>query len=289
MRELQWTDRDGTVGVAGEPRFNYHVRLSPDEKHVALVRYDWQLSKFEIWTLDLATNIESRFTFDSANANRPVWSPDSRALAFDALRNGTRDLHHKAIGGLGDTVLFASDAPKLLDDWSRDGEFLLFRSDGHLYAIALTDTGRLIAPNLPGTAKHGARFSPDGKWVSYGSNESGDWEVYVASFPAFESRRRISPNGGAQTHWRGDGRELFYLAPDGKMMSVAVSGGDSTQYLPPTVLFQSPIANPSMNQFSEFDVVGDGQRFLFVVPQPRYTVMPDPIVVVVNWQRGLER
>ncbi len=133
-------------------------------------------------------------------------------------------------------------------------------------------------------AKDEGRFSPDGRSISYGSTESGAWQVYVASFPAFDNRRQVSLGGGVQARWRADGGELFCLAPNGAVMSVTVKAGAPTQFSAPTILFQSPLTSPSPN-LDQFDVTADGQRFLFLVREQQGL---DPITVVVNWQRLLK-
>ena len=137
-------------------------------------------------------------------------------------------------------------------------------------------------------------FSPDGKWVSYNTDESGTWETWVASFPAFDNRQQVSSRGGGQARWRADGKELFYLTLDGQMMSVAIESDPKTgalEFKAPTVLFQSPIASPNMF-VDQYDVTRDGQRFIFLKPRidPNAATEPlAPITVLVNWQAGLTK
>jgi hypothetical protein len=129
-----------------------------------------------------------------------------------------------------------------------------------------------------------------GKWVAYQTSESGQFEVWVAAFPAFDNRRRISARGGGQSFWRRDGKELFYLTVDGKMMSVAViadpaqPGGIDVRA--PVELFQSPIPQPLLT-VDQYSVTADGQRFLFMKPHRDLGTTSSPITVVVNWTTGI--
>src|SRR5262249_9643321 len=132
-------------------------------------------------------------------------------------------------------------------------------------------------------SKDEPRVSPDGRWVAYNTNESGRWEVYVASFPEFTERRQVSSNGGVQGFWRKDGKELFYLALDGAMMLVPIKLGQQFETGSPRVLFQTRIpVGPTRDQFA---VTGDGQRFLVIESLETDT---KPFIVVLNWQAGLK-
>jgi eukaryotic-like serine/threonine-protein kinase len=138
--------------------------------------------------------------------------------------------------------------------------------------------------------KEEGRFSPDARWISYGSDETGGWEVHVATFPAFENRRAISLRGGTQGRWRADGKELFYLAPDGKLMSVAVRGtGTDLEFGAPVSLVQSPLENPAAT-VPQFDPSRNGQRFLFIAPlKGDVESVVSPVTVVLNWQHALRK
>jgi Tol biopolymer transport system component len=132
------------------------------------------------------------------------------------------------------------------------------------------------------------RFSPDGKRVSYGSDESGTWQAYVADYPSLENRRQVSATGGRQPRWRRDGKELYFLTHDGKVMVAAVRQGSDGEFHAPTLLFQSPLANASA-VIDEWDVTADGQRFLFMVPIQRPDGGAFPLNVVLNWTNALKR
>ena len=125
--------------------------------------------------------------------------------------------------------------------------------------------------------------SPDARWIAYGSNESGEWEVYIARFPSFSDRRQVSKNGGGQALWRADGRELYYLDPDGNMMAVEIDTGPRLHVQAPKILFKTLVhMAPKVDQYG---VTSDGKRFLISEPVERPL---QPINIVVNWMAGLQ-
>lgn len=186
----------------------------------------------------------------------------------------------------------SSDNTKWVDDWSADGKFLLFHlpRPSKLYALPLDEPRTPLLLIETTETIDGAHFSPDGQWVAYQMSESGgQYQVWVASFPAFDRRRRVSPQGGGQAFWRGDGRELFYMTPRGMLMSVQVTRNASgaLDFAAPVELFQSPLANPMLT-VDQYSVTRDGQRFLFIRPIETTGAIP-PITVVVNWAADLSR
>jgi len=127
-------------------------------------------------------------------------------------------------------------------------------------------------------------FSFDGKWLAYDSNESGTWQVYVVSFPALDQRCQVSASGGGQPRWRRDGKELYYLAADGKLMAVNITAGLKIDCGPPQILFDTGLRmNPVLDQYA---VAPDGQRFLVLKPQE---VVPTPLTVVLNWDADIQK
>ncbi len=178
-------------------------------------------------------------------------------------------------------------------DWSRDGKYLLVGKGTELWYLTWPD--RQPKPFLQAKwILQGAQFSPDGKWVAYASNETGNWEVYVSPFPNADSKWQVSRTGGEQPRWRRDGKELFYLSADGKIMAVTVkaalpaSAGASLEAGSPITLFQTHIRQPISYQDTFFyDVTSDGQKFLVntKVDEPNAA----PLSVTLNWASEMEK
>ncbi|MDA2931469.1 protein kinase, partial [Acidobacteria bacterium AH-259-O06] len=270
---LVWLDRAGKqLGLVGEPGPYGQIVLSPDEKRVAVGRAG------DTWLLELSSGIFSRFTF--SGAGDPIWSPDGRQIAFGSNRKGVTDLFQKTMGGGGEEVLFESEDNKWIEDWSPDGRFIVYILTGGraVYALPLLEDQKPKLLLETPFDKDEFHLSPDGQWVAYNSNESGRWEVYVASFPEFTEKRQVSKAGGCQALWRADGKELFYLGLDGKMAAVEVKSGSTLETGIPKVLFQTGVrVDPIRDQYC---VTGDGQRFLVKEPVEETA---QPIHVVLNW------
>ena len=280
LGQLQWYARNGKViGKVGEPKPYREFSLSPDGKVAAATVLSGPQTRADLWTFDVASNIPSRFTADS-NVSGVLWSPDSRSLTFHTTWDGA--IRVKALGASSDSVLFTlRTRMNSAEDYSRDGRTLLVRRPDSLFALPLTGERK---PRFLAAIKSidEVRLSPDSKHVSYGTNQSGKWEVYIASYPALDNRRQVSANGGVQARWRGDGKELYYLAPDGKAMVIAIKPGIRDEFLAPTILFQSPLTTPS-GILDEWDVTRDGQRFLFAAPVEQSPAGRGPLEVIVNW------
>ncbi|HKV99949.1 MAG TPA: protein kinase [Vicinamibacterales bacterium] len=294
MSMLTWYDGKGTIlGSVGEAGPYNQMRLSPDEARVALSFLDLKLSTFMVSVLDLSSRITSRVTPAGQSWNDQVWAPTSESIAFETRPKGIRDFYTHTVGSADLTLAFESkDDPKWLDDWSPDGSYLLFHlpPPAKLFYVPLKGDRRPVQLMTSSGSVDGAHFSPDGKWVVYQSNETGSWEVWVASFPAFDHRRQVSAHGGGQAWFRGDSREIFYLRQDGKMMSVTISSearNGALVFTPPVELFQSPIATPNLT-IDQYAVTRDGRRFLFLQPQGERT-LDSPIGVVVNWTALLKK
>src|SRR4029453_15396759 len=233
--QLAWFDRAGKqLEVVGSPPADTAIRLSPDEKQLAVGRFDMQAGSTDIWLIDLARNVPSRFTFDPANENNPVWSPDRSRILFSSSRGGVTTLYQRLATGTGnDEALFNSAQPIAPLDWSEDGKFILYtevspKTDNDIWILPLFGDQKATPYLQNKFSEAQARFSPDGRWVAYTSNESGSFEVYVQSFPPSGGKWQISTNGGSQPQWRHDGKELFFLGLDRKLTAVEVNGGEST-------------------------------------------------------------
>jgi Tol biopolymer transport system component len=297
LSQLAWLDRKGRViQTVGEPAPYNQIRLSPDERRVAAALPDSVSTQYHIWTIDLASGIATK-AIDDDISNDPTWLPGGQTLLFESVRDNKRDFYSQVVGSRTRTLVYESpENPKWLSDVSRDGRFLLYHlpRPSKLVAVPI-ENGRGSAPiTLTHTdaSIDNAHFSADGKWVVYQQNDTGRFEVWVASFPAFDNRRRISSRGGGQPFWRSDGQEVFYITSDGAMMSVAVTRDPASPgglaFRAPVELFKSPVGRPNLT-IDQYSVAADGQRFLFIQPRRDDSGAMSPITVVVNWQTGLGR
>ena len=293
--QFTWFDRQGkqlsTVGPVGSHAFPW---LSPDESRVTFSNAP-QGANSDIWLMDLAQGAPTRFTFDPSPDFISVWSPDGGRILFASERDGHSNLYQRAASGGGaDEVLVKSDFKKVPNDWSADGKFILYqeldpKTGYDLWVFPLAGEQRQFPFLATQFDERQGRFSPDGRWIAYTSNESGAWQVYVQSFPASGGKWQVSMNGGAQPQWRRDGRELFYLSPDRKMMAVEVSGkGPTFGAGAPRELFVlriQTIGVPGIRNF--YTATKDGQRFLVnaLVGDPTAS----PTTVVLNWTADLKQ
>jgi len=292
-RMLRWFERSGketgTVDVAAD---YLGPAVSPDLQRIAVVKREAAVG--DIWILDQAGGTSSRLTFDPAPEEAPVWSPDGTGIVFSSSRNGTFDLYRKNSAGAGqEEVLLKSDHPKTPEDWSADGRYILYREQDpktgwDLWVLPLTGDRKPQSVLRTASSEIHGRFSPDGRWMAYVSNESGTNEVYVQSFPPSGNKWQISTGGGFQPRWRRDGKELFFLAGHDlgtaphDVMAVAVDTSSDGVYKAGVSqkLFTVVTGGGTANG-NTWDVTPDGQRFLISSPSTR-TAVP-PITVVVNW------
>jgi Tol biopolymer transport system component/predicted Ser/Thr protein kinase len=295
LKQLAWVDRNGRfLNTVGEPADYSNPALSPDEKRLAVGRLDPQTKSRDVWIFDLVRGASSRFTFDRADDFNPVWSPDGNRLAFSSDRKGHRNLYLKDAAGTGEEqALLESDDVASVEGWSQDGRFILFNSNNakkprnDVEALAVTgDRKRLPLLTAPYTEDQ-SQASPNGRWLAYRSNESRRNEVYVQSFPGLLSgspagKWQISTAGGLEPQWRRDGKELFYLSLDNKLMAVEVRAeGAVFEAGVPKALFEMRLdPAPRKNRYLP---AANGQRFLVVQLVEQATSAP--INVVVNWSR----
>jgi len=293
--QLTWFDRGGKeLGRIGEPGGYVSPKLSPDGKRVAVYRTTGVGASGDIWVFDLARNTQTRLTFDAADDSTPLWSPDGSRIAFTSTRNNSFGLYQKNSNGIGDEeLLLKTGAFTVPEDWSLDGRFLVYMStEGSGRDVSLLPLAGERKPvsflKTPFYERH-AQLSPDGRWMAYISDESGTSEVYVQSFPAGGGKWQVSTSGGVQPRWRHDGKELFYLGPDGKMMAVAVKAGATFEAGTPEALFQTRIYGlaTAPNYSQQYDVTPDGQRFLLNVDVS--DVNSVPLTVVLDWTAALQK
>jgi len=290
--QLVWLDRTGKqIGVLGDPAAYADIELSPDGRQASVSLPDQAGRARDIWLYDVARGLKTRLTFDPADELTLIWSPDGSRVVFNSRRKGQMDLYQKAADGSGtEEVLLEDNRQKYPVSWSADGRFILYISAGgptgnDLFVLPLSGDRKPI-PFL-NTQFNEARgqFSPDGRWIAYGSNESGGDEVYVAPFPGPGGKRQVSTAGGGSPRWRRDGSEIFYLAPDNKLMAAAVNGrGTSFEVGVVKPLFD---ARPTTGGRFSYAVTADGQQFL--VNTVTEQAASAPITVVVNWAAGVRK
>jgi serine/threonine protein kinase/Tol biopolymer transport system component len=280
-----WFDRKGKeIGAVGKPDVYGNVSIAPNGKSVALSQTDMTSpnQNSDIWTYELQREGAKRLTFDASNHAVPVWSPDSARLVFASNRLLNFDLYMKnADGAQQETTIMQQQVDKWPNDWSSDGRYIVYTRGTDLWSLTIPELKTSLFLKAPSVFRN-AQFSPDGKWVAYASNETGKWQIYVASFPEAHGTWQISTVGGEQPRWRGDGKELFYLSSDYKMMAAPVSTGPNFDSGQPVALFQTTPRQPvSFNDLFVYDVSRDGQRFLIntVVKE----AATSPMSVVLNW------
>ncbi len=290
--QLTWTDRTGKhlaqVGVAGNIGT---PALAPDEKRVAVRLLDPEGTNRDIWVFDLERGTNTRLTFDPGTDTSPVWSPDGSRIAFSSERTpNSFTLFQKLSNGAGgEETLLTSAIPTFPTSWSRDGRYLAYVQNsptGPDIGVLPLFGDRKPIPFLgtPAIETH-ARFSPDGKWIAYTSDESGRFEVYVQAFPGPGGKWQISTRGGLQPMWRGDGRELYYLTMDGRMMAVSIKTDAGFVAGVPVPLFDARV--PIGPATALYAVSADGRRFLLNVPVNSDQIAP--LTVVLNWNAELQK
>jgi len=282
--QLTWVDRNGkTLATVGPPADYRNLVVDRADAHaLANTVIDGQ----DIWMFDFKRATTSRLTFDAAVDSDPVFSPDGDVVAFYSTRNPI-GIYRKASSGAGAEQLLAETGlqgwPR---DWSPDGRFLLYQKVSDLWVVPL-EGDRKPFPYLDEPARESdGRFSPDGRWVVYGSDETGRNEVFLQDFPKKSAKFQVSTGGGSEGRWRRDGRELFYLAADGSLMSVDVTPAPAFALGVPRKLFDTQTMNLSFAAQRRVGVAPDGQRFLLNVPLAGIAI--EPITVILNWQRVLK-
>src|SRR5262249_53000568 len=223
---LSWVDRNGRpLGAVGEAFFNSgatagvgRFRLSPDGRQIAATVLDPSTRTSDIWLYNIARGVRTRFTSGPASAADPTWSPDGREIIFNSDRKHQGDLYRKGIASGAEEAVIEEKGQRIADDWSPDGRFLAIelrepRGERRVSLSILSLSGdRKITTYLRRSINNGeARFSPDGRWIAYTSEESGRNEVYVGAFPGPGEKWQISSEGGVSPRWRKDGKELYYM------------------------------------------------------------------------------
>jgi len=289
LSQLAWFDRKGNaVGSVGKPDVYGNVFLSPNGRSVAVDKTDMASLNTDIWTYELQRDRAKRLTFDPAIDAVPIWSPDATQFVFCSNRQLLFGLYLKDSDGAHDEKhIVREEVPDFPSDWSRDGKYILYFRFTDLWFTPFPELKGSLFLKAP-SALRNAQFSPDGKWVAYASNETGKWEIYVTSFPEARGRWQVSSGGGEQPRWRGDGRELFFLSLDGKVMAAPVTTGANFDAGTPVALFQSTPRQPVLVfDFFVYDVSRDGQRFLINTQVKQ--AESAPMSVILNWPAKLNR
>jgi Tol biopolymer transport system component len=268
--------RGERTGVAGPSGDYAQLTLSPDEKRLAIDRRE--KGNFDIWMLELGTGVFSRVTFDPGNDRDPVFSPDGRQIVFTNNRLGMPHLYRKTVGGGPEELIYRGPDREASEAWLKDGSILFGNLGGHKYFLLRPGEREPKLIYQSDFQVDEPAISPDGKWVAYGSRESGTWQAYVARFPEWDEQRQISTDGGMQPHWRADGREIVYVTSDGKLMSVGVKPGTSFEASPPALLFNTGLrASGTLEQWT---MSHDASRFYVLTSVQEGET---PITVALNW------
>jgi serine/threonine protein kinase/Tol biopolymer transport system component len=286
--QFMWFDRSGKqFGTAGPPGiYTSFFDLSPDGKQIAMRWRDPATGNQTIWLMDWERGFRTRFTDNESLESYPLWSQDGLRLAFASWGKSDAGIFEKRTDGAGSGASLL-DAPdhEYPQAWSKDGKYLAYvkrtGSEWDIYVLPLFGERK----PYPIVQSPGVQWSPDfsfdGRWLAYSSSESGTIQVYLMSFPPADQKRQLSNNGGAEPRWRRDGKELFYLSSDGKIMTVGLAAGQGgIEPGIPRILFDTGLyINEAGGR--HYDVTADGERFLLL--KPLTGGPPTPITVVLNW------
>jgi Tol biopolymer transport system component len=290
-RQFVWFDRHGRelsrVGAAESAGPSY-AAISPDRRRLAVQRTT--AGNTDIWLIDLERSTSVRLTSEAQADICPIWSPNGDRVVYSSIRGGTFQLVERAIADASSTDVLTTPLSKQATDWSRDGRWLLFRSiagvgaELDVWALPLSGDRTPVPVAATQFEERDAQFSPQARWIAYQSNESGRNEIYVQPFQHHGDKVRISTGGGAQARWRADGRELFYLTLDGRLMATPITFGLDEATMSagtPVPLFRARVGAVQDRSTQHYVVSPDGQRFLLdtVVEE----AVP-PVTIVLNWQ-----
>jgi len=288
---LMWFDRSGKpAGTVGVPASYNNVRLSADGRRVAADQTDPDGRNTDIWIHDLGREATTRLTFDPSYHSVAIWSPDGKQILFGANHKLGIPLYLKNADGSGSEEELTDLGVETMIhawDWSRDGKYILVRKNNELWYLSWPE--RVAKPLLQAKwTVRNTQFSPDGRWIAYASNETGSMEVYVSPFPIASGKWQVSSRGGQEPKWRQDGKELYYVSPEGKMMAVVVKTGASFEAASPVALFQTHRRQPiSAQDVFSYDVTADGQRFLINTKMDEANAAP--LSIILNWASEMEK
>jgi serine/threonine-protein kinase len=301
QRTLVWVDRQGReTPLAAPPRGYVYPRLSPDGTRVALDTRD--PGGVDIWIWDVARETLTRLTFDPGQDRAPAWSPDGRRIAFSSQRDGSPgNLFWQAADGTGAAERLAEDKLTMFPaSFSPDGSQILItvatggatgvqRENDDIAVVSREEKNRVMPLFATMFGERNGEVSPDGRWLAYESDESGREEIYVRPFRDLQGGRwQVSTSGGTRPLWARNGRELFYLVPPGRVMSVAIQRGEGFAAGNPQVIFDGPYLAP--NSSRTYDVSPNGERFLMLKAASSDKTSAQPSMIIVqNWTEELKR
>jgi Tol biopolymer transport system component len=302
--ELVWYNRNGKeMGKAGDVTDYRGIALSPDGTRTAVHIHDEKEGGF-LWIIDLIRGGTSRFSFNKGHSTGPVWSPDGRQLVYDnnvSSAVGTAggwEMYQKSSDGTGEEkVLFKDAGFNGTWDWSSDGKYLLYdelsaSTQEDLWVLPLTGETKPSAFANSAFREIMGRFSPDGRWIAYASDETGRFEVYIQPFDRTGGKHLVSTAGGAQPLWNRNGKEIFFLDPNGNVMSAGITvSGNALRVDVPKALFRARPSGgfPGGGLTYVYAVSADGQRFLITSLQQSEVGKTTPLAVVLNWPKMLKR
>ncbi len=266
--QFGWHDRTGRLlAAAGDPGPYGDLDASPDEKMIAITRQDPGAPGSDVWVIDVQRGVSTKLTLDPSDDMNPVWAPDGKRIAFVTYRKGNADIFVKNANGVGpETPLLESSADEFVEDWSKDGKYLVYKLGQSefedLYVLPLDAEGK---PGKPFPVVQGPyhkdepQFSYDGKWLAYVSDETGRFEVYVTSFPELDQKLKVTDAGGGRPRWRRDGKEILFMLLQSPVMAVDFMPGPKIDAGIPHQLFSANAGNAVATRHL-WDVSADGQR-----------------------------
>ena len=287
---LTWVDRDGKeLGRVGQPGVMANPTISPDGNRIAVDINDQHANTVDVWIESATGSGNTRFTFNPGETVTAVWSRDGTRLAYRSA-GAKIGVWVKQLSGLEPEKRIAEvegQADFVPNSWSLDDQQILATNQGSSsHLILLPAAGGTVTPFLAGKGSQtNGIISPDGKWVAYASDESGDSEVYVSTFPGGQGKWQVSRGGGTEPRWRGDNKEIFYIGAKGMLMSVPVSNQTGFSTGTPVALFQTRGRAPiSSTDVFTYDVAKDGNRFLVNrYVKPEHVV---PLTILLNAANG---
>ncbi len=289
--ELKWFDRTGReLGTIGEPGRYGNIAISPNGTQIAYTVEDDKNSKFDIWIYELNRKVASRLTFEADNEMFPIWTPDGQNVVYTKGDFPAFSTYSKSADGSGTGQLIPGPdtLTRIMNDISPDGlsaSYMTvrnFQPDIQICGLS-PDTNKveIIASKFD---EYAARFSPDGQYLVYTSQESGKPEIYVKLSHGGGGKWQVSINGGSEAIWNKNGKELVYLTPDENFMAVSVNTKGTFASGTPTKLFRQRLSN--LGDGGNWSISPDGQKFLLITPQG--TASTPSFEIVLNWTKELE-